>query len=125
VVPQLSSAADAPRERDAKIAIYRVRQQLELYKQQHEGCWPSLAGFAEQMTRPTNARGEVLGDSAARGRADAERQGALGPYLPRVPDNPFTRSNSVTDGEPGASAWYYDPSTGEFRANHVGYARGW
>lgn len=115
VVPQFSSAADTSRENSAKVTIYRIRQQLELYKQQHAGQWPSLANFEAQMVQASN----LDGDTAAPGTPGYP----FGPYLQSLPDNPATNTNTVTGGEPGTSAWYYDPATGDFRANHSAEAR--
>mgnify|MGYP006268422347 CR=1 FL=1 len=115
VVPQFSSAADTSRENSAKVTLYRIRQQLELYKQQHGGDWPSLANFEAQMVQATNAQGET----AAPGTPGYP----FGPYLQSMPDNPATSTSTVTDGAPGTSAWFYDPDTGDFRANHSAEAR--
>ena len=117
VVPQFSSAADTSRENSTKVTIYRIRQQLELYKAQHAGQWPTLADFHDQMTRASNE----TGDTAALGAAGYD----LGPYLHAVPKNPYTDTRTVGDGPPGTSAWYYDQATGEFRANHAADARAW
>jgi hypothetical protein len=49
--------------------------------------------------------------------------GSLGPYLIRLPANPFAKANADkvevgtqqnADGDPG---WFFNPTTGEFRAN--------
>ncbi|MBK8266847.1 MAG: hypothetical protein IPK83_00465 [Planctomycetes bacterium] len=59
------------------------------------------------MTQKTDQSGAVSG------------AGAFGPYLNKIPANPFAESaaDSVDDGAIGTSAWYYDEMTGEFRAN--------
>lgn len=115
VVPRFSSASDTSRESATKLTVYRIRQQLEIYKQQHAGHWPSLANFEQQMTRASNASGQT----APPGTAGYP----LGPYLQAVPVNPYTETNDVSDGPVGTSAWYYDQDTGDFRANNSAEAR--
>lgn len=90
-----------------------VRGQLELYKLEHLGNYPApLAQFANKMTQKTNPDGTTGGSPT------------LGPYLDRIPDNPYTtgsQTNQVTSSSPAPTrAWWYDPTTGEFRANDGG-----
>ena len=46
---------------------------------------------------------------------------SFGRYLQKIPDNPFTLTNAVevSGMEPqfGTSAWFFNTTTGEFRAN--------
>ena len=110
VVPQFTSAAGETRDNALKMNLFRIRQQLEIYKQQHGGTWPTLHAFEAQMTRASNTSGET----AAPGTAGY----AFGPYLREIPSNPYTTSKTVGDGAVGTSAWYYNQDTGEFRANN-------
>src|SRR5690606_32454749 len=81
VVPQFTSAGEQSRENSVKMDLFRVRQQIEIYKQQH-GEVPSLEFFTEQMTMATNMVGEP---------APAGTEGYhLGPYLRDIPRNPYT-----------------------------------
>jgi type II secretion system protein G len=109
VVPQFTSAAATTRENSTKMDLHRMRIQLELYKEQHNGSYPSLANFVEQMTLASNA----LGVTAPVGTSGYP----LGPYITAVPVNPRLPSNSVSDGAIGSSGWYYNEATGELRAN--------
>jgi prepilin-type N-terminal cleavage/methylation domain-containing protein len=118
VVPQFSSATNESRDSSLRMSLYRVRQQLEIYKQQHNGNWPDLgadgAAFTAQMTQASN----VNGDTAVPGTAGYP----FGPYIREVPPNPWTSTTSISNGAVGSSAWYYDPDTGLFRANdHAGH----
>lgn len=115
VVPQFSSASDTSRESAVKVTLSRLRLQIELYKQHHNGNWPDLDRFADQMTLAT----DVAGNTAAPGTAGYP----YGPYIHGVPLNPATQSSDVSDGAVGTSAWYYNPATGEFLANHSAAAR--
>lgn len=115
VVPQFTSATEESRESAAQMTLHRLRGQLELYRQQHHGDWPSLQAFEDQMTQATNAAGQT----AAPGTPGY----TYGPYLRRIPTNPFTGDNDVSADGVGDSAWYYNENTGEFRANHDADAR--
>ena len=49
-----------------------------------------------------------------------------GPYLQLFPINPATNGSTVGNGPVGASNWYYDEATGDFRANDSAAAsRAW
>lgn len=109
VVPQFSSAANEARENSLKTDLYRIRQQVEVYKQQHNGDWPALAKFAAQLTQTSRGDGTTSANSSAGYK--------YGPYLQQIPVNPFTGNNVVKDGDVGTSDWYYDQTTGVFRAN--------
>jgi len=109
VIPQFTSAAAESRDNSIKMSVHRISQQIEIYKQEHDGELPSLANFAEQLTMATNSSGQA----AAVGTSGYD----LGPYIREVPINPKTGTNTVDDGEIGSSAWYYNETTGEFRAN--------
>jgi len=101
VVPQFTEASG-----DAKISalssdLQTVRSQLQLYKLQHGGAWPTDP--VTQLTTQTDAAGAAGTD--------------FGPYLTKFPTNPFTDSADVdvggTKGD-GTHAWYFNSATGEF-----------
>ena len=109
IIPQFSSAADETRDNSIKMDLHRIRQQLEVYKQQHNGAWPALTNIADQLTKASKADGST----AAVGTAGY----GFGPYLREIPKNPRTGTNAVDDDAVGSSAWYYNETTGDFRAN--------
>lgn len=109
VVPRFAPASTG-RQADALGAnLALVRNAIELYRSEHGNRYPAADAFAMQLTARTTVGGEAApaGDAAA----------SLGPYLHVVPHNPFTGTNTVGNGPAGTSAWYYNPATGEFRAN--------
>ena len=111
VVPQFTSADTKDKLGDLKTNLRVIRDQLEVYKLQHFNHYPTGPDtFEDQMTKASKADGTIADIGAA--RYD------LGPYLLSVPHNPFTGTNSIGSGGIGTSAWYYDPQTGQFRANH-------
>lgn len=103
VIPQFTDASTNARTNSMTSSLQTVRSQLELYKVQHNDNYPALDTFSAQMTAKTDISG-AAGDD-------------FGPYLHDVPPNPFTNTNTVGAGEVGSSAWYYNATTGEFRAN--------
>ena len=85
-----------------------MRANLDLYRAHHGGCPPSdsFAGFEAALTT---------------------RTGRYGPYIDRIPANPFNNLNTVRfDGEPagaGLAGWRFDIKTGRFQAdNDVAHA---
>ncbi len=114
VVPQFTDAATDARLSSLTTNLATIRGQLELYKLQHRGNYPVEATFTAQLTAGTDATGAAGTD--------------FGPYLQRVPNNPFTvggTGNDVTSTAAGAAkAWNYDDTTGEFKANDGGSTNG-
>jgi len=109
VVPQFSNAAESSKETALQQDVHRFREQLELYKHQHNGNLPTLANFIDQITLASN----TAGDTAPPGTAGYPH----GPYLPGIPRNPFTDTVPIGDGAVGTSAWYYNENTGEIAPN--------
>ena len=91
VIPQFSDASGDAK-RSALISnLATIRAQLELYKLQHNGSYPT----------------------------DSTTSGTLGPYLLSLPVNPYTGTSTVNAADGTASGWYYSVSSGvaTFRAN--------
>jgi general secretion pathway protein G len=114
VVPQFISAASAGRDNSLKMDLFRIRTQLEIYKEQH-GQYPVLANFEAQMTMASNAAGNTA--------APWTIGYPLGPYIRAVPVNPNTLGNTVGAGAVGSSDWYYDDTTNEFHPNDSAQTR--
>ena len=117
VVPQFTNASSDAKLSALKTNLQTIRAQIQLYKLQHNDVFPALATFAEQMTLAS----KTDGSTAPIGTAGFD----LGPYLQTLPANPYTNANTIGSGAVGTSAWYYDDTTGTFRANdaaaHTGY----
>ena len=117
VLPQFSSAASDSKDSALQQNLFRMRQQIELYRQQHNGDYPTLANFIDQMTLAS----DQTGATAAIGTAGYD----LGPYLQKMPRNPFTDTIPIGDGAVGSSAWYYDEATGHIAPNDSTERRAW
>jgi general secretion pathway protein G len=116
VIPQFSDASTDTRVSALQENLQTIRKQIDLYRHQHKNAFPGLTTFADQMTKKTDADGTV------------DANGKYGPYLHRIPNNPFTvggAGNDVTNGTAAANkAWYYNDTTGEFKANDGGTTNG-
>lgn len=108
VVPKFAPASTDRRAPALEANLSLVRGAIEAYRAQHGGRNPALETFSQQLTAPTTKAGAA---------ADPSDETTFGPYLLAVPNNPYTNTNTLGQGEPGTSAWYYNPTTGEFRAN--------
>jgi general secretion pathway protein G len=110
VVPQFTDASTDAKLSSLTTNLQSIRGQIQLYKLQHNDNLPALATFVDQMTKASKEDGST----AAIGTAGYD----LGPYIQSVPSNPYTGTNTVGNGDVGDSDWYYDETTGQFRANH-------
>ncbi len=117
VIPQFSTASQDSKESALQQDLFRIRQQIELYANHHNGSYPTLANFINQMTLPS----DIDGNTAAIGTAGYQ----YGPYLQKMPNNPFTDTVPIGDGAVGSSAWYYDESTGHIAPNDSTEHRAW
>jgi len=115
VIPQFTEASTEAKESSLCTDLQTLRSQIELYKIQHDDTPPRLADFVAQMTGKTDVDGTVNPD------------GKYGPYLQKVPSNPFVPDAARADasgngtieawGTPGSdtASWEYDESTGKIR----------
>lgn len=87
-----------------------LRNAIDLYATEHKGTFPSLQSITAQITTYTDQQG----------LASKQKSGntVYGPYLRKVPDNPFTAKIGFSPlDEPSVdSAWAYDEKTGEILA---------
>lgn len=114
---QSTEASNDTRASSTMTNLKTFRSQLQLYKAQHDEKWPT--DLAAQMTSFTSAQGTT---SAAQ-----TPQCRFGPYLLRIPANPYTGASNVTTvNAPGISyrpaadmnhGWWYNSATGEFRCH--------
>ena len=103
VIPQFTDASTEAKRSSLASDLQTVRSQIELYKIQHNDNPPSAVGatFVAQMTDLTNVSGNAGSD--------------YGPYLERIPTEPFTDSDVVGDSS-ATTGWCYDVSDGSFWA---------
>jgi general secretion pathway protein G len=130
VVPKFSQAGiNEARMDELCSSLQMLRSQIELYKVQHEGRPPMQTADGsmavdpkfEQMIYCTDRAGNVK-PSEPRARRDDVY--TFGPYLERVPENPFNQNRTLVrargrDDVPvaGEAGWAYVPETGDIYAN--------
>ena len=124
IIPQFTSSTKDAKESTAKFNLNTLRSQVELYKLHHNGTLPDGLVNLQQLTKPTN----VSGVTGAAGTSFP-----FGPYIQKIPNNPFTGGNKVTpdngaagSGIPAATGaadagWIYRKATGEFWLDHEDY----
>ena len=100
-------------------ALHEIRTQIALYKTHYNGLLPGQETIGGEIV-------EV--DFAA--AMTTKTKNNFGPYLDRIPVNPYNGSNSIAfnnknDNTPSGAGWYLDVVTGHFRADddrlHVSY----
>ncbi len=137
VVPRFSSAGMAENRMDDLCNhLQLLRSQIELYKIQHEDQPPMRTAdgaieFDEaftQMVCCTDGDGNVKSE---RPRTRRDEVHLFGPYLERVPRNPFNGSDAIVRAAdrndvpvPGGAGWAYVPETGEIFANNSAHHAG-
>lgn len=102
-VPRFTEAGLESRVGELIDGVQKMRIQLDLYRAQHCGSLPDVDSFAVFQTAMTT------------------KVGWYGPYVKRIPTNPFNNLNTVRfDGEPagaGIAGWRLDTETGLFQAD--------
>jgi len=115
IIPKFASSTNEARTSNAVYNLHVLRSQIEMYRAQHEDIPPTVAAISDQLTQETNLTGvpTVGGD--------------YGPYVQMIPDNPFTKVNTIVDAgdtiPPVAAVdgagWLYDEDTGQIWINEL------
>jgi general secretion pathway protein G len=113
VIPQFSQASTEAKLNSLMSNLQSMRSQIELYKVQHNDNPPELTGIQADVT--------IIGSGQLTGKTDINGDPGtdFGPYLQRIPNNPFTGSNTV-GGFNSGSDWEYNETTGQIRAGDAG-----
>ena len=132
VLPEFQGHAAESRESSIKSSLHTVRCQIELYKMQHNGLAPGYVGAAPAL--PSMLTYQFIGTSAITGFAVASKtpsgSNLYGPYLIKMPVNPFNNlstftlvGSGVTDFSAAAdnsTGWLYQKETATFKINQSG-----
>ena len=115
VVPKFSEASSQAKLKYMVSDLHNMRSQIELYKIQHFNELPGTGAHMDFVTAMTSfSQSDGMPSVAGAPKA-------FGRYLQKVPVNPFTMTNTIEvssmEPEMGASAWFFNTETGEFRAN--------
>jgi general secretion pathway protein G len=124
VIPQFTQASTEAKQNSLCSDLQTLRSQIELYKCQHNDVAPIPEYAADtwtQMTETSQIDGTPSGNKV---RVDPFN---YGPYLERVPENPFNGLSTIAAvaAKPAAAGddttgWVYIEATGEIFANDSG-----
>jgi general secretion pathway protein G len=125
VIPQFTQASTEAKTNSLCSDLQTLRSQIELYKVQHNDVPPgntvdsgtgvvtaAVASFANQMMYCSDAYGAMNGTPSK--VRDATYN--LGPYLERIPPNPFSNLSGVDTAAGAGVGWVYVCGTGEIHA---------
>ena len=121
VIPQFTDASTQAKESRLVSDLSSVRSQIELYKIQHNDDLPGTVtgvDFEAAMTTYTTVTGALA-------TTQAPGVGVYGPYLQKIPTNPYSNVTTITTGTsagtPSATGgWHFRTDTGTFNANDDG-----
>lgn len=132
VLPQFTSSTANAKESALRADLSQLRSQIQLYKFQHDGAFPS--GTADNVIKQLTMASDLTGATAAPGTSGYP----YGPYLMnQLPTNPYNGGSGVmvkataistTDIDPTAMqgtvkvGWVYSTLTGQVIANTAGNA---
>ena len=136
VLPQLSANTLQAKESAAKDTLSTWRGQIEMYKMQHNGKYPGYKGVM-QASPDVDLVNQFIGTSRVDGFAVSAAVPAApynyGPYLKKIPENPFNNKSSISyvplatafsaAANGTSSGWLYKKETGEIRLNWTGTDR--
>ena len=111
VIPQFTNASSDARNNSVTSQLQTLRNQIELYKVQHNELWPTTdgaAGSAWSWARLTGKTDEDGTINAASGK--------LGPYMQQVPTNPVNGKTAVGAAAGATIGWLFDSATGKIYA---------
>ena len=104
VLPQFADSTLDAKNSSARFNLFTLRNQIELYKSQHDGALPGDA--LTELTSRTNKTGTIGTDAATF---------PYGPYMKEIPANPYNNSKTVvltTQNPPTAevagAGWLWD-----------------
>ena len=120
IIPQFSDASNEARESTLTSNLQILRSQVGLYKIQHRDVYPDSTDTVTFETALTTRTDEL-------GAASTDPD-ALGPYMQRVPNNPFTTDDAdplfifgvLDSAAAGGSHWFFNTVTGAVIANDGG-----
>jgi general secretion pathway protein G len=102
VIPQFANASSDARTTNLKTSLTNVRNQIEVFKCQHNETAPALAGMWVLLTGQSDT---------SEGNSAAPTGTHWGPYLQAAPINPLNGQTGVSSAAVDVNAgWYYQPN---------------
>lgn len=129
VLPTFQGHAAEAKVSSAKSDLRTMRTQIELYKMQHNGFLPGTASGIAVVVAVLEQ--QLVGTSTVDGAALPSKVPSdpyvCGPYLVKIPANPFNNKSNIAystafAGDAGVvnSGWLYNVTTGEICLNYPG-----
>ncbi len=109
VIPQFTDASTEAKNSSLCSDLQTVRSQIQLYKIQHNDIPPVFATFEAQMTQYSDVNGSTQDTN------DVDY--CYGPYLQKIPTNPFTNSSTITNDGGVTVDGGWDYVNGSFHAD--------
>ena len=108
VIPQFSDASTQSKLSSSQSSLQSLRSQISLYKIQHNDYPPchgtfSEATFVAQMEGKTNAAGNT---------STTDGPVIYGPYVQKIPMNPWNNSRTIAATDGADVGWVYEADTG-------------
>jgi general secretion pathway protein G len=101
VIPQFANASSDARITNLRTSLANVRNQIEVFKCQHNETAPALDGMWGLLTGQSDTN---------EGNSAAPTGTHWGPYLQAAPTNPFNSMTGVSSADVDTNAgWFYQP----------------
>ena len=114
-VPRLTRGATGAGATALKADLAALRNAIELYRAEHEGAFPTVNQFVDQMTKFSNTTGDAFATSA-----DVANGIVYGPYLKAIPPLPVGarkgQTGVTTNNNAADFGWIYDQTNGTIKA---------
>ncbi len=102
VIPQFANASSDARTSNVRTSLNNVRNQIEVFKSQHNENPPDLTGMWTLM---------LSASDTSEASSNAPTGTHWGPYLQQAPINPYNNMTGVTSGAVDTNAgWFYQPT---------------
>ena len=118
-IPRLSRGSLGASESALSSNLAILRNAIDLYAAEHEGKFPTMLNYREQLTKYSNIDGTQFSEV----KSDPCK---YGPYLRKLPPLPlgskrdsdlFVDGSSTTTIGSATGGWFYNPNNGNIRAN--------
>ena len=112
-IPRMSRGSKGAGDSALKANLSVLRNAIDLYSAEHQGDYPAVATFSDQLTQYSDASGNT--------NASKTTSYIYGPYIrsiPVVPVGPNKGKNGVSaDGSDPNDGWVYTAASGTIVAN--------
>lgn len=116
VIPQFTDASTEARTSSLCSDLQTLRSQIELYKVQHADNLPGVVNGTVHTSAIGDINAALTSKTNIKGDAPAAGEQVYGPYMQKIPSNPFNNLNTIRVDGAAAGAdtdgWRFDAATG-------------